>query len=194
MNIYEKLQCMRVELQKKKIRKSGRNKFAGYDYFELSDILPHINQLQEKHKTCSFITFDRETAKLTIINSEKPDERIEFTIPMANLNLKGANEVQNLGGCQTYCRRYLYLNAFEIVENDYFDAIQGKLSDSNSSIHCKKQTLNTLASKYSEISGKSLHDITNSLTKKVGKNLKSIDEKESTELIIYLNELIKKEG
>lgn len=191
MNIYEKLQCMRVELQKKKIHKSGRNKFAGYDYFELSDILPHINQLQEKHKTCSFITFDREIAKLTILNSEKVDEKIEFTIPMATLSLKGANEVQNLGGCQTYSRRYLYLNAFEIVEHDYFDAIQGKSSESEVSLKSKRQVLNNLTAKYSSVSGKSLKDISEHLASKVGKNLKNIDEAESIELINYLNTLIK---
>lgn len=192
MNIYEKLQSMRVELQKKKIHKSGRNKFAGYDYFELSDILPHINQLQEKHKTCSFITFDREIAKLTILNSEKVDEKIEFTIPMATLSLKGANEVQNLGGCQTYSRRYLYLNAFEIVEHDYFDAIQGKETESETALKAKKQVLNNLVSKYSGVSGKSLKEITEYLTSRVGKNLKSINESEATELITHLNELIGK--
>lgn len=192
MNIYEKLQSMRVELQKKKIQKSGRNKFAGYDYFELSDILPHINQLQEKHKTCSFITFDREIAKLTILNSEKVDEKIEFTIPMATLSLKGANEVQNLGGCQTYSRRYLYLNAFEIVEHDYFDAIQGKETESETALKAKKQVLNNLVSKYASVSGKTLKEITEYLTSRVGKNLKSINESEATELITHLNELIGK--
>lgn len=192
MNIYEKLQSMRVELQKKKLRKSGRNKFAGYDYFELSDILPSINQLQEKHKTCSFITFDREIAKLTILNSEKVDEKIEFTIPMATLSLKGANEVQNLGGCQTYSRRYLYLNAFEIVEHDYFDAIQGKETESETALKAKKQVLNNLVSKYSGVSGKSLKEITEYLTSRAGKNLKSINESEATELITHLNELINK--
>ena len=45
----------------------------------------------------------------------------------------------------------------------------------------------------SEVDYKESSKIINILTKKVGKNLKSIDEKESTELIIYLNELIKKE-
>lgn len=204
MNIYEKLQSMRVELQKKNLKKSGRNKFAGYDYFELSDILPAINELQEKHKTCSFITFDREIARLTILNSEKTDEKIEFTIPMATLSLKGANEVQNLGGCQTYSRRYLYLNAFEIVEHDYFDAIQGK-EDQESKINpdtkkktiitldAKKKTINTLITKYSSISGKTTKEISEYLTAKVGKNLKGISESEATELISHLNNLIKEE-
>ena len=111
---------------------------------------------------------------------------------MATLSLKGANEVQNLGGCQTYSRRYLYLNAFEIVEHDYFDAIQGKETESETAIKAKKQVLNNLVSKYSSASGKSLKEITEYLTSRVGKNLKSINESEATELITHLNELIGK--
>jgi len=45
MNIYEKLQIMRCELQDMKLKKSGKNKFAGYEYFELQDFIPEINKL-----------------------------------------------------------------------------------------------------------------------------------------------------
>jgi hypothetical protein len=37
MNIYKKLQAARIKLQQTELRKSGKNKFAGYEYFELSD-------------------------------------------------------------------------------------------------------------------------------------------------------------
>lgn len=206
MNIYEKLQTMRVELQQKNIKKTGRNTYAKYDYFELADILPHINELQQKHKTCSFISSDREIAKLTIINSEKTDEQIEFTIPMSNLNLKGANEVQNLGGVQTYNRRYLYLNAFEIVENDYFDAVQCKpekptksksikpKDEMENELEVKKKTINVLISKYKEVSGKQTKDITDMLSRKIGKDLKEINLNEATYLITYMNDLLNESG
>ena len=71
MNLYEKLQQMRVDLQQKNIKKSGRNTYSGYDYYELADILPPINELQNQYKTCSCIRFNKEEAVLTIINSEK---------------------------------------------------------------------------------------------------------------------------
>lgn len=126
MNIYEKLQNMRVELQQKNIKKSGFNKYAGYHYFELADILPAINELQVKYKTFTRVWFDKDQAKLTVINTEKLDETIEFISPLADLSLKGAHAIQNIGGVETYSRRYLYLIAFEIVEADYFDSVQGK--------------------------------------------------------------------
>jgi len=37
---------------------------------------------------------------------------------MSTASLKGCHEVQNLGAVETYVKRYLYQNAFEIVESD----------------------------------------------------------------------------
>ena len=45
MNIYKKIQQARVELQKMGIKKSGHNKFANFDYFELKDFLPKVNEI-----------------------------------------------------------------------------------------------------------------------------------------------------
>ena len=126
MNIYEKLQTMRVALQAQNLKKSGKNTYSKYDYYNLSDFLPQVNQLMVDNKVTSVITFDKEFAKLTLIDCEKPDARIEFTSPMASAQLKGVHEIQNLGAVETYQRRYLYMVAFEIVEADVLDATQGK--------------------------------------------------------------------
>ena len=196
-NIYEKLQEMRVELQKMNIKKSGKNKFAGYDYYELGDILPPINELQSKYKTCSFINFDNEKATLTIINTEKTEEKIEFTCPMTSISLKGAHDVQNMGALQTYNRRYLYMNCFEIVENDYFDSVQGKNeSHKNSSANTisqeTKDNLNKLIQEYSDKSKKEIKDIVKELGAKLGKNISTINEIEGKTLLQHLNRIINK--
>ena len=125
-NIYSKMQKARCEFQKKPLKKSGHNKFAGYRYFELGDFLPTINSLLEKYNLCSNISFDNEMATLTIVNAENTDEKLVFTSPMSNASLKGCHDVQNLGAVQTYLRRYLWVNAFEIVESDGLDATTGK--------------------------------------------------------------------
>jgi hypothetical protein len=41
---------------------------------------------------------------------------------MSEANLKGCHPVQNLGAVQTYLRRYLYMAALEIVEQEIFDS------------------------------------------------------------------------
>ncbi len=118
MNVYQKLQACRVALQEAKIKKSGRNRHAGYDYYELSDFLPTVNKLFMEHKLFSQVSFTSEVATLTIINSEKPDEKIVFTSPMEKAELRGVQPIQNVGAVQTYQRRYLYLMALEITESD----------------------------------------------------------------------------
>ena len=125
-NIYSKMQKARCEFQEKPLKKSGHNKFAGYHYFELGDFLPTINSLLEKYNLCSNISFDNDMATLTIVNAENTDEKLVFTSPMSNANLKSCHAVQNLGAVQTYLRRYLWVNAFEIVESDGLDATTGK--------------------------------------------------------------------
>ena len=125
-NIYSKMQKARCEFQEKPLKKSGHNQFAGYRYFELGDFLPTINSLLEKYNLCSNISFDNDMATLTIVNAENTDEKLVFTSPMSNASLKGCHDVQNLGAVQTYLRRYLWVNAFEIVESDGLDAITGK--------------------------------------------------------------------
>jgi hypothetical protein len=126
MNLYEKLQACRVKLAGMQIKKSGTNAFAKYDYFELSDYLPHVQALFAEHKLFGHVTFTAEMATLTIINSEKPDETVSFTSPMAEASLKGCHPIQNLGAVQTYQRRYLYQTALEIVEHDALDASTGQ--------------------------------------------------------------------
>ncbi len=129
-NIYQKLQKCRVELQNLKLKKSGHNSYSKYEYFELNDFMPSVNLLFEKHCLFSnFSIFDKE-AKLTIYDTAAENlaemNTITFTSPVEELDLKGCNKIQALGGIHTYLKRYLYMNALEIVENDMFDPLTGK--------------------------------------------------------------------
>lgn len=126
MSVYRKLQEARIELQSKPLKKSGKNNFAGYQYFELADFLPSIQQICLDRGLCGSVTFYTDIAVLTITDVDKPEDKIEFKCPMSSAALKGCHEVQNLGAVQTYLRRYLWTNAFEIVEHDALDAVMGK--------------------------------------------------------------------
>lgn len=121
MTVYEKLNDARLAFQKKNVKKSGHNKFAGYSYYELSDILPAINEIAKDLKFSCVVTFGTDIAQLEFIDVEKPQDRITFLSPMSKASLKGCHEVQNLGAVETYIKRYLYQNCFEIVENDALD-------------------------------------------------------------------------
>lgn len=141
-NIYIKLMDVRIKFNKLDIKKSGQNKFANFKYFELSDFLPQATDLLEKAKLCPIVTFTNEYATLTLINGENPTEQIVFTSPMRDLQLKGSNELQALGGIETYQTRYLYIQLLSITENDSFDAVSGK--DESKSNNNTKQSKSTV--------------------------------------------------
>jgi putative phage essential recombination function protein len=133
INIYQKMQAIKEELLEMNLKKSGENKFAKFSYYELSDFLPQIIKLCNKYKLFTQINFNKENGILTIIDAEEPNSRVEYITPTEELELKGCNKIQALGGTQTYLRRYLYMNAFDITENDLFDSITGKNTSSNKS-------------------------------------------------------------
>lgn len=134
-NVYEKLAEARVMLQNKKLKKSGYNKYGDFNYFELSDFLPSVNEIFAQLKLCSQFSLTKEiyddnatndVAKLFVINTEEPSDVLLFSSPVAEANMKGAVAIQQLGAMHTYMRRYLWLIAMEICENDEIDATSGK--------------------------------------------------------------------
>jgi len=124
MSVYKKLQEARILLQNTKLNKSGKNKFAGYEYFELSDFLPAIQKICNDIGLCGVVSFNHEMAFLQI-NDVEDGTSIMFTSPMSSAALKGCHDVQNLGAVQSYLRRYLWVNCFEICEHDTLDATTG---------------------------------------------------------------------
>ena len=136
-NIYQKLMEVRTNFHKLELKKSGHNKFANFKYFELGDFLVPATKLLNEIGLCPIITFTDELAKMTLVNTDNPSETIEFTSPMRDLELKGANSMQSLGGCETYQTRYLYIQLLNIVENDSFDRVSG--TEDNKEINTSKK-------------------------------------------------------
>ena len=127
MNVYQKLQTARVKLQGMPLKKSGKNTFAKYDYFELEDFLPTIQAIFDELKLCGTVTFSTEYAEITIFDTESDlTGFVKFSIPMAEASLKGCHQIQNVGAVVSYMRRYLWMLALEIVEHDAIDAMTGK--------------------------------------------------------------------
>ena len=137
LNVYAKLQEARVRLQQKNNKKSGKNKFANFSYYELADFIPSVNEIfNELHLFSQFNMYDEE-AVLDIIDIDNPEKEIRFKSPIAEAEIKGTTPIQCLGGVHTYMKRYLYLNALEIVESDMFD---GQVGDKNKLVEKKKET------------------------------------------------------
>ena len=145
MNVYQKLSKARVMLQSKNLKKTGKNAYAGFSYFELKDFLPSCNEifnevgLVSNFRCVTTVGVDgqrKETAFLEVINADEPTESIIFSSDTAEPlqidksgTVKQQNPIQQLGSKHTYMRRYLYLEAMEIVEDDTVDATIDKDDD-----------------------------------------------------------------
>ena len=135
MNVFEKLNKARVMFQEANVKKSGRNKYAGYTYFELNDILPICNKICNEIKAVCVLNFTETVATLQFIDCEKTDDVITFTSPMSEATLKSCHKVQNLGAVETYIKRYLYQNCFEIAENDALDSQSINQNQNNQTVN-----------------------------------------------------------
>jgi hypothetical protein len=121
MGVHKKLMTARMRLQGTELKKSGHNKFAGYQYFELGDFLPQINKIFHEEGLCGVVSYTKDYADLTITDIDD-GTCISISSPMVEANLKGAHAIQNLGAVETYQRRYLWMTAMEIVEHDALDS------------------------------------------------------------------------
>jgi hypothetical protein len=124
-NIYTKLNAARAAFHQHKLTKTGRNDFAKFNYFELSDFLPHALNSFADHGLCGIISFGTELATMNIVDVETK-ECVPITTPMSTATLKACHPVQNLGAVETYLRRYLWAAAMELIETDPLDASTGK--------------------------------------------------------------------
>jgi hypothetical protein len=124
MSVYKKLIVARAKLRAKVLKKSGHNKFAGYNYFELGDFLHPIMEIFDEVGLIGIVSFTKEQAELCIVDIDGGGE-IVITSPFGSAALKGCHEVQNIGAVETYQRRYLWVTAMEIVEHDALDSTTG---------------------------------------------------------------------
>ena len=124
MGVYKKLADARKMMRSRTLKKSGHNKFAGYNYFELGDFLHPALEIFDQLGLISIVSFTKEQAELCVVDIDGGGE-IVFTCPFGSAALKGCHEVQNMGACQTYNRRYLYTLALELLEHDALDSTTG---------------------------------------------------------------------
>jgi hypothetical protein len=123
MNTYGLLQQARNKLLAMPLKKSGKNKFAGYEYFELGDFLPEINMIFNEIGLCGVVSFTADEATLTIHDTNSDNTPIVFRTPLIYASNPKGQAIQDLGSTHTYLRRYLWLMAMEIVEHDAVDAM-----------------------------------------------------------------------
>jgi hypothetical protein len=112
-------------LHETQLNKSGKNKFANFNYFELGDFIPQVTSIFDKVGLCGIVSFTPDTAYLTVHDTDG-DGFVTFTSPLVYASVEKTQPIQNLGSTHTYLRRYLWLMCMEITENDVVDAVEQK--------------------------------------------------------------------
>lgn len=119
MNVYQKLLTARAKFLEHGVSKSGKHMELRYKYFELDDIVPIAIGIFSEVGLVPLVSFTEEQALMTMVNTDNPEETIQFSCPMRYPSEnKMVNPVQALGSAQTYLRRYLYMIALDICEPD----------------------------------------------------------------------------
>ena len=156
-SLNESIISIRVKLQNAKLKKSGKNKFAGFDYFELADFLPKLNELMLEEGVNDRFYIQDDYATLEI---QKGQEINVYRIPFVLFDtptkikedvdtgevreVKSMQDIQYLGALNTYYKRYLYLNAFGITDGEVIDSMNNE-EISNKKEEVRKATKGQLA-------------------------------------------------
>ena len=132
MNIYQKLLKARASFLEADVKKTGKNMHLSFKYFELEDIVPTATRIFGEVGIIPVVNFTNDTATMTMVNTDNPEETISFVSPfnqiapiVSNTGKQATNEMMALGSSITYMRRYLYMIALDICESDGIDANAG---------------------------------------------------------------------
>ncbi len=120
-NVWMRINAVKKGLRNTKLSKTGRNKFSNYDYMELNDFENVLEDLCDKEGINTTFFWYPDKAVLKITNVENPTDFVEVCSPVVDCGIKGASPIQNLGGMQTYIRRYLFTSTFGIAEHDIIE-------------------------------------------------------------------------
>ena len=129
MNIYQKLLKARAMFLEADVKKTGKHMKLTFKYFELDDIVPTAIRVFGEVGLIPVVNFTADTATMTIIDTDTPEDNISFSAPfnqgepiVSNAGNQVTSAIQALGASITYMRRYLYMIALDICESDGIDS------------------------------------------------------------------------
>lgn len=163
MALNESIISIRVKLQESKLKKTGKNQHAGFEYFELSDFLPTLNVLMMEQGINDIISFGKhgdnesEYAMLTLVKGDEVQTYSMpfrwFETPISSKGAKMMQDIQYLGAINTYLKRYLYMNAFGITDGEIIDSLpkpenKANIDDQDCELQKQKKQLSDLCKVY----------------------------------------------
>lgn len=120
----QRLARAREEFAAMNVKKTGVNRHLEYKYFTLGDILPPARTVLNKYGLFPIFSATQDTAIMSIysIESDNPADCVTISIPFdPGEGNRATSAPQAIGAAVTYLRRYLYIIALEIEEEDALD-------------------------------------------------------------------------
>lgn len=134
MSVEQKILILRKRIKELNLKPTGYNSHGKYNYYQLSDFLPHTIDICLEIGLYDEYTEDEEYKTLVVKDVEQPTEARTFkmkkmevppilpTQPNEKVGVamqRAGNTVQTVGSVDTYYMRYLYRNFLKLTEPDF---------------------------------------------------------------------------
>ena len=152
MSVEQKILTLRKRIKELNLKATGYNSHAKYNYYQLSDFLPHTIDICSELGLYDEYSEDGEYKTLTIVDVEKPTDMRLYQIKKTEIPpvlpnqptekvgsamQKVGNNAQAVGSVDTYFMRYLYRNLLKLTEPDFTEI----MAERNSLIQAIQQSL-----------------------------------------------------
>ena len=191
MNVYEKMSNARLFMQEEGIKKLGKNTFAKYDYYKLADINTVMNKALQKFRLFTQIEVQTQIAILEIINVDNTQEKVMYSMPFIEAEMKSASKIQSWGSSVSYLSRYLILEAFQIGEAEV-DVDSTEESEARAEVQPNKPSLKEeVVALCREKAGENRAAV-NTIIKKYNNNSIAVSKIEDEEILKKIKEEVEK--
>jgi len=129
IELYKKIKKARDVICEMDVKKKGHNDYSNYDYY-----LPEQVDMMVRKASNDiglFNKFDMSwvdgnvVATLKVVDMDSAEEDV-FSMTIEIPDLKASNAAQGHGGAMTYAKRYLMMDAYDIVDNSLDPDAGGK--------------------------------------------------------------------
>lgn len=123
MTIEDKLLQARKLIKETSLKKEGTNKFSNYDYFTPTQVSHLVDTVCQELKLLPIFSLKKDEfglyGTLTLGDIDEPaGEGITIQMRTEMPSITATNRTQQMGGCETYTKRYMLMSLFDICDNN----------------------------------------------------------------------------
>lgn len=120
INVLSKLAQARIFIKSHPVKKDGRNEFSKYDYFTPEIVSKLVNDACIESNIICVFSLRQDSlgffGEVTVTDLET-GEAIVTEMRTAKPQITATNETQQMGGMNTYAKRYALMSLFDIEDN-----------------------------------------------------------------------------